>query len=1093
MPTFVDRGGTFTDVVHRDGAGRVVVRKVPSDRAVVGDLTDDALVFGTTVATNAVLEGTGVPTALWISEGFEDLPWIRHGARPSLFDPDARWPAPLCREVRGIPGRLEADGLEIAPLVLPEDADLDGVEALAICLVHAGLHPSHEATLAAWARARWPHLHVVASHEVCPEVGLLARCETALVDAAVTPVLHAAMVRDHIPAGARAMRSDGTLVDAPALRAPDAVLSGPAGGVLAVAAVAEQLGLAGAVGLDMGGTSTDVCVVEHGRLPRRHGDVHVGGVHLRRDLLEVETIAAGGGSIVAHDGVQVRVGPRSAGADPGPQCYGRGGPPTVTDAAVALGLLDPAAFTPPLDVDAIDLPAPAEACVRVAREAMAGAIRRIAAARGVDVRPFALVAYGGAAGQHAAGVAAELGIRRVVVHPCASVLSAWGQMLAAEADVASVAVWAPLDDAEALADAVRRAVAQLPSEGVLTIEVDLRAEGTDHALPLPHDPDPDRLRVAWDAAHAEVFGFRRPGARLEVVDVRARRTGPVAAPPPADGAVWGLEGAVDGPVRLDVPTTSVWVPEGWRARIERGLLVLDDVGAPAAPVATRRTPAGLAIWSSRFTAVAELAGEHLARLARSVNIRERRDFSCAVFGPDGDLVVNAPHIPVHLGAMGATVRDLIAHEPDAPAGSAWLTNDPAAGGSHLPDLTVITPVDLGGERAFVACRAHHVDVGGLTPGSMPPRSTTLADEGLVFRRVRIDAGEGLADLAGLVAGSRAPDELRADLEAQVAANRQAARALVDLGPADVVAAWMAHVVDAGAEAIGAHLDRLRAGTAVGVVGGVLVRVTLAPTREHLVVDFAGTEGPHPGNLNAPEAVVRAAVLYALRVAVGDDLPLNDGVLRCVDLRLPHPSLVSPPPGAAVVGGNVETSQHLVDLLLAALGVRAGSQGTMNNLTFGTRAGPHYETLGGGQGASAAGPGASCAQVHMTNTRLTDPEVLELRRPLRVWRHARRHGSGGAGQHPGGDGVVREIEVLAPSQVALLATSRDHGGAGAQGGEDGAPGEDQLCRDGTWRAWDGEPTSLAPGDRVRIATPGGGGWGASSCADRAASQDEGSDG
>jgi 5-oxoprolinase (ATP-hydrolysing) len=1073
--TWVDRGGTFTDVIRWDGLGAPQVEKVRSDEAVVGRLARGRLVFGTTVATNALLERAGVPTLLVVTEGFADLPELRHMARPSLFDPDQGWPAPLCTRVVELPGRLDAHGREIEPLVLPERWDLAGIEAVAVVLLNSHKESAHELAV---ARALAGHgLSISLGHEVDPELGYLARVETTLVDAALAPVLREALLRDEIPEAALAMRSDGGLIAAHALRPPDAVLSGPAGGVLAVEAIARQAGLSGAIGLDMGGTSTDVCCVQTGRLPRRHGDVPVAGVVVRRPMLEVETIAAGGGSILETDGVSLRVGPASAGADPGPQCYGRGGPPTLTDAALSLGLLDAAAFSPPLDPLAVRLPGPAEAFLDVAREAIAAAVRRIAAARGVDLRALALVAYGGAAGAHAAAVAERLGMDTVLVHPFAAVLSAWGQTLAREQRTRVWSFGCALTEAWPRVQAVR----DEPWAGdqrELTLE--LRTSGTEQVIEVQFDAQHalDAALRGFAGEHQRLYGFAASGA-VELVNLRERVWEAATAVPPGAADPWGLGPRVlIGPSRLDCPTTSVFVPAGWSARLERGLLTLSRLRSAAASdlASDTRSPHGVALWSSRFIAVATEAGEVLRRLARSVNIRERLDFSCAVFDERGQLVANAPHIPVHLGAMGETVRDLLASGLDLD-GQSWLGNDPAAGGSHLPDLTVVTPVRSGAHRWFVACRGHHVDVGGSTPGSMPPRSRALDEEGLVFRRAPLLQDGELRDLRTLLHGCRQPEVVAADLRAQLAANAHAARLLTELGSPGLISAWMAHLQDAAAESLAAAIPSVREGEACDVIDGVPLRLRVSQRAGRLRLDLTGTGGPHPGNLNAPPAVLRASVLYALRVWIGAQLPLNEGALRQVDLVVPSPSIVHAPGAAAVAGGNVETSQRIVDLLFQAMDLRAASQGTMNNLTLGGEGWSHYETIGGGGGASAARAGRHASQVHMTNTRATDPEVLEARSPLRVRRFTRRRGSGGVGEQSGGDGIEREIEVLYPTLASLLATRRERGASGAHGGGAGLPGEDAVRRGGRWQPWDGATVALEAGDRVRVRTPGGGAWGA----------------
>ncbi len=1052
------------------------VRKVPSDRAVMGDLAVGELTFGTTVATNALLERTGVATLLVVTEGFADLVRIRHMARPGLFEPDRGWPDPLCCRVLEVRGRLAADGEEIEPLELPRSWPVEGIESVAVALLHGGRHPEHELQLAMAIREQHPSLHLALGHELSREVGYLSRIETSLVDAAITPVLHEAIRRDHVPPGSQAIQSDGSLVDATTLRAPDAVLSGPAGGVLAVEAIARMSGFPGAVGLDMGGTSTDVCCVEVGSLPRLRGDVAVAGVYLRRPMLEVETIAAGGGSILSFDGTRLRVGPASAGAVPGPQCYGRGGPPTLTDAALALGLVDANAFDPPLDASRIELPGDAAELVELAREAMARAVRRIASARGIDVRELALVSYGGAAGQHAAGVAERLAMHTVLVHPFAAALSAWGQSLAREEHLAVRALWLAVDEVLCdLDDLAEELFSELPPLDDRELLFDLRYRGTDAVLSVPANLDaPDRFHER----HRILHGYAEEDAPLEVVNLRARVRGPLIEVDEPDDDPWGLgDRVLTGPTRIDCATTSVVVPQGWQARREHGLLRLDRLQAPARKSPTERTPFGVSLWAARFMAVAETAGETLARTARSVNIRERRDFSCAVFDDQGRLIANAPHIPVHLGAMGETVRDLIANVSLFEPGQSWLSNDPSAGGSHLPDLTVVTPVSHGARTFFVASRGHHADVGGLTPGSMPPHATRLEDEGMVFRNVPLLDGEGRPCLAEIISGSRQPHMLAADLRAQLASNASAARALRELGEPDLLNTWMAHLRDAARESVSLLLPHLPAyGTSRDHLRGVPLAVEVRVADGLLHLDFTGTGGPHQGNLNAPPSVVRAAVLYVLRVLVADDVPLNEGVLELVRLTLPHPSLLSPPPGAAVAGGNVETSQRLVDLLLRALGRRAASQGTMNNLTLGGEGWSVYETLGGGQGASPHASGLSGLQVHMTNTRATDPEVLESRLPLRLHRFALRAGSGGEGALRGGDGLTRELEVLQPASASLLATRRDHGSPGLAGGGPGLPGADYIVRNGLTEPWDGHTASLSPGDRVVVETPGGGGYG-----------------
>ncbi len=1070
--TYADRGGTFTDVVVQDDAG-FTIRKVPSDTVALGDLAVGELVFATTVATNALLTNDIVPVLLVVTSGFADLERIGDMTRPSLFDPDHALPRTLAARTIEVDGRINAQGEEISPLQIPTSWPLEGIAAVAVVLCNSHRNAAHELAVAAQIRAAKPQLYIVVGHTVSPSVGFLARLETTLVDAAVTPILRAAIERDRIPRSALALRSDGSLTPIGSLTAPDAILSGPAGGVLAVAQVAHLAGLTRVIGLDMGGTSTDVCVLTGNGPPMATADTLVGGVRVRRPMLRLETIAAGGGSVASSDGRLLHVGPQSAGASPGPQCYGRGGPPTVTDAGLALGLVDGAAFDPPLNAGAIALPAPADEIVDLCREQMARAVQRLCAEFGEDPSDFVLVAFGGAAGQHAAATANKLGIRTVLVHPFASVLSAWGLSLARRTDTASAPVWCTLPEAWPRLVAAWDLLARgLPGSGPASRSATCRILGTDSPFEVQGN-DADALTEAFHQAHVGTFGMRRD-ALVEVVDAIVRVSEPtvVASAQPTDP--WGLsDDAVSGPSLIRSPTTSVHVPTGWVAQRRDGLLWLENpAGERPAPRGVC-TPHGLAVWASRFMVAAEEAGAVLRRLAQSVNIRERLDFSCAIFDGEGHLVANAPHVPVHLGAMGETVRDLLRTVPDPEPGVAWLCNHPVAGGSHLPDLTVTTTVVSGGRRWFVACRGHHVDVGGLTPGSMPPHATSLAQEGIAIRHVRLDDEPALAHLLAQV---RQPDVVRADLLAQVAANRVAATRLCALGPPHLIEAWMGHLRTAAADSVADYL-RERGPldvSATDVIDGVPLCLHVTSDAHRLKLDFTGSGGPHRGNLNAPRAVTRAAVLYALRVVVRRPIPLNEGALEPVVLVIPAGSILDPPEDAAVAGGNVETSQRIVDLLLRCLEGRAASQGTMNNLTLGGVGWSLYETVGGGGGASERGPGVSGRQVHLTNTKATDVEVIEARLPLRVVRFALRPGSEGDGFHRGGMGLVREIEVLAPTTAALLATRRAP--PGAAGGSDGKLGSDAVRVAGRWREWDGQPVQLEPGDRVRVETPGGGGWG-----------------
>ena len=693
-----------------------------------------------------------------------------------------------------------------------------------------------------------------------------------------------------------------------------------------------------------------------------------------------------------------------------------------------------------------------------------------------------MVAYGGAAGQHAAKVAELLGIKHVIFHPCAAVMCAYGQSLATDEEHRSQAIWRPLHEVIGeLAHLFSELRDTIALEGAPQHSMALRILGTDHALELKIDLGDsfETIVQTFHAEHQKRYGFCVEEGVLEVVNITCRVVGERAAATMVEADPWNIGSrVVSGPSLIATEHTAIDVPKGWQARRRKGLLELTHVETNGAREVRKRTPYGVELWANRFAAVASEGGEVLRRLARSVNIRRRLDFSMGVFDDQGRLVANAPHIPVHLGSMGSTVRDLISNEKSLESGQAWLTNDPQAGGSHLPDLTVISPVEVSGTLFFIASRAHHVDVGGITAGSMPPHSRNLEEEGQVYRRELLKDKRGMKNLDSLVSSSRQPSTVKADLLAQIAANHHASRLLGELGDGVLLSYWMSTLADVADESLDEVFKSIRPGSATDVLDGVPLALEVSLQDGRLCLDFSGTGGPHSGNLNAPTAVVRAAVLYVLRVLAGRDIPLNEGTLRRVDLMIPAPSILAPPPTAAVVGGNVETSQRLVDLLMSAFDMRAASQGTMNNLVLSGSGFSLYETIGGGLGASSDLAGIDGRQVHMTNTRATDPEVMEARFPLRLRHFKLRSGSGGLGRRRGGHGLSREFEVCVPAQVTLLATRRGRGPSGQHGGGCGAPGQDFLWIDGEWRAWDGSETCLEPGQRVRIDTPGGGGWGES---------------
>jgi 5-oxoprolinase (ATP-hydrolysing) len=1026
--------------------------------------------------------------------------------------------------------------------------------------MHAWRHPGHEQLVATLARAAG-FAEVVASHESLALPRFVARGDSAVFEAYLAAPLRryvdalAGEARSLAPAASLDfMQSAGGLAAPERFRAPVSVLSGPAGGLIGMARLGADAGIARLIGFDMGRTSTDVSVCE-GTFARRF-EHEIAGARLHAPMLDVHTIAAGGGSVLTRRDGRAQVGPGSAGADPGPACYGLGGPATLTDVQVALGRLGPDtmphAFGPRRDqpisaaaahaaLRALDAARPVERIAAdyldVAVAAMANAIRHVSIRQGADPAGFTLVAFGGAAGQHACRVAEACGIRQVLVHPLASVLSAFGIGVADRVEVARRGVGLPLDHAGwraacgTAAQLRAQAVAALaPAAPHCATLFELREGHSETTLDVAGD-DPDTLRDAFAAEHERRFGYRPDSGNLHVAAVRveARVAGdagrqrwhlePAAAVPARRARAWfgewvdvpvvpaqSVSAPLQGPALVVEPHSTFVLEPGWRIvpagdgalRAER----LDD--APAQPrsgagrvaLPAVDDPAQVEIFDGLFMHVATQMGEVLRRTAQSVNIKERLDFSCAVFDADGALVANAPHMPVHLGSMGATVRAVIARCNGAIArGDAWLVNGPGSGGTHLPDITLVSPVFAGDAEApafFVASRAHHADIGGITPGSMPPFSRSLDEEGILFDGFRLLEGGRLreAELLALLADGRWParDPARnlADLRAQLAANARGAeellRATREHG-APRLAAAMKAVQDNAESCVRAALRALGDRAAcceVALDGGprvkVGVRIDAAAGRAR--IDFTGTSPAGPHNFNAPRAVTVAAVLYVFRTLVRRPVPLNEGCLRPVELVIPPESLLDPPPGAAVVAGNVETSQIVVDALYGALGLLAASQGTMNNLTFGDATLQYYETIAGGAGAGEGFDGCAAVQTHMTNSRLTDPEILEARFPVQVVEFAIRRGSGGSGRHRGGDGARRRLRFLAPMQAAILANRRSTRPFGLAGGGDGAPGVTRIHRHdggvetlGACAAFD-----VQPGDEIEVLTPGGGGWG-----------------
>ncbi|GAA4213452.1 hydantoinase B/oxoprolinase family protein [Sphingomonas endophytica] len=1174
----IDRGGTFTDVVAEHADGSIAVTKLLSvdpgryDDAAVeavrrltgiadGPLPPIDVRIGTTVATNALLERGGEATVLAITRGFGDALTIGYQDRPDIFARAIHRLPPLAAEVIEIDERLDVDGevlraLDLAAAERAFRAAFDaGRRSIAIVLMHGWRHPAHEQALAELAQ-RIGFAQVSASHRVSPLVRLVARGDTTTADAYLTPVFR------HYVDGLQAafdrtgtslfMQSSGGLADARAVSGKDALLSGPAGGIVGMAAAAQAAGVARVIGFDMGGTSTDVSLWAGGF--ERRQEAVIGGVRVSAPMLRIDTVAAGGGSICRFDGGRFVVGPESAGADPGPACYRRGGPLTVTDCNLVLGKVVPAHFPAvfgagrdqPLDraaslarLDALldevaaatgarpERIAAAEGLVAIAVANMAGAIKAVSVARGHDPASYALMSFGGAGGQHACLVADALGMTEVLVHPLAGVLSAWGIALADRRSVRQRTVGQPLAEhgwRRAIDELAAAAAAELGSQARLEASATLRYARTDQGIDVAVD-DEAAMAAAFTVAHRDRFGF--DGDDLLIVErVQVEAVLPTRAPTMAAAAQDGaavpeiveaaLGGVVaptplyrrdtlDAEVRIDGPalivdaTSTVAVEPGWSAAtLADGTLRLTRT-APRRIEAADATvdPVRLAIFAGLFMGLAEEMGSALQRSAASVNIRERLDFSCAIFDANGHLVANAPHIPVHLGSMGDCVRHLMASRAadgrGMRRGDSYAVNDPYRGGTHLPDITIVQPVFAGGTRPafFVAARGHHADVGGTSPGSMPADSRTIHDEGVVLDDVLVVADGRLreAEMRAIFAAgphpARAIDQNIADLTAQLAACARGAAGLERLAGEQglaVVSAYMEHL-QAHAETLARRaIATLSDGAfAYATDDGATVRVAVRVDHaaEALTVDFTGTSAQRPGNTNAPFAVTRAAVLYVLRTLVAEDVPLNDGFLRPVTLIVPEGSMLNPRFPAAVVAGNVETSQVITDALLGALGVMAASQGTMNNFTFGDATRQYYETIAGGAGAGPGFAGASAVQTHMTNSRLTDPEILETRFPVLLEAFAIRRGSGGAGEWRGGDGAVRRVRFRAPMRANILSNRRVVAPFGLHGGGDGALGINRIERaDGRVEPLAATASAdMAPGDVFVIETPGGGGYGA----------------
>ncbi len=1183
---WIDRGGTFTDIVARAPDGRVQTRKLLSenperyvDAAVQGireclgllpdqpipDATIGAVKMGTTVATNALLERKGDAVLLLVTQGFGDLLRIGTQARPRLFDLHIRRPDLLYAEIAEVQGRFDADGGEITPLneiaarAALAGAFARGIRGVAIAFLHGHVNADHETRVANIA-VEIGFTQVSVSHQVSGLAKLVARGDTTVVDAYLSPILrrYVAQVQDALDVGRATgrllfMQSNGGLTAADRFMGKDAILSGPAGGIVGMVRTGEAAGFERLIGFDMGGTSTDVS--HYAGAFERSFETEVAGVRMRAPMMDIHTVAAGGGSICSFRDGRFQVGPASAGANPGPVSYRRGGPLTITDCNVMLGRLSAEHFPPvfgpdgdlPLDVEAVRAAflrlgaevaaatgqpamgpqALAEGFLRIAVDNMANAIKVISVQRGHDVTNYTLQCFGGAGGQHACAVADALGMGRVLLHPLAGVLSAYGMGLADTRALREMQFDHPLDvDASAAVAALMAdAVAELRAQGIDDVRTDvqahLRYDGSHQALPVPFG-DVNTMHAAFAEAHQARFGFVAPerAVLFEMLVAEAAGGGlnPVSDPIVTGDAiaiaqvpVWfggveancplfdrpqlGAGAVIAGPAVIREATGTVVLEPGWQARVDAtGNLILERVAAMAriAAAGTRADPILLEVMGNLFMAIADQMGATLANTAWSVNIKERLDFSCAIFDANGDLVANAPHVPVHLGSMSHAVKTVIAATTDqARDGDAWMLNSPFNGGTHLPDVTVITPVFVDGRPAFwLGSRGHHADIGGRTPGSSPPDSTRIEEEGVVIDLFHLVAAGQLRDDAtrALLASGRYPcraiDQNMADLKAQIAANETGRRGLlraVEAHGADVVVAYMGHVQDNAAESVRQVIDEMSDGAftlPMDIGTQIAVRVTVDRAARTATVDFTGTSPQHSGNYNAPMAVCRAVVLYVFRTLVGKAIPLNEGCLAPITIIVPEGCMLNPRPPAAVIAGNTEVSQAACNALYGALGVMAGSQGTMNNFVWGNARFQNYETIAGGTGAGPGFPGCDAVQSHMTNTRMTDPEILEKRFPVRLEAFGIRAGSGGTGAFRGGNGAIRRIRFLEPVTVTTLCSSRIIAPFGGAGGGPGALGENRVIwPDGQVEVLLGnDERDLPSGAMFEMLTPGGGGWG-----------------
>lgn len=1039
----------------------------------------------TTRGTNALLEGKGEPVDLITSAGFESLLEIRDQRRPDIFELGPAQAVPVTRKVIGIPGRVDRQGEILEALETDLLQSSEPGKAMAVVLIHADRFSNHEREVARVLREKGCS-HVSVSHELAPVIRLWPRMETTVANAYLSPIMGEFVdrIKEALPGTpVSLMTSAGQLKSMETFRAVDSLLSGPAGGVAGATALSSAAGLSKVLTFDMGGTSTDVARITGD--PRYRYEQEVGPVRVLAPAIKIETVAAGGGSICQWRNGGLEVGPESAGSNPGPACYGRGGPLTVTDVNLLLGLMDEGRAGIPLDRQAAQSRLEELCCEigdgcdpdslllglrRIAINHMAEALRLVSTREGYDCRDHALVAFGGAGPQHVCSLASELGIGTILIPGDAGLLSAWGLHQAGDREIRTKQVLAPLDDR------VGEMIGELGGgESIHRCLFELRLKGQDSCLEIETAPEVCReeLENKFSERYQVLYGYERPPEReIEWVTLRVEMVGANCLVEEEEFSSGEL---VEG-LRIEQDAFSTLVLEpGWKIyRGDKGSLRLEWEGGKSEGVTKNLEVVEAELFRRKFEGVVEEMGELLRRTALSTNIKERLDYSCALLDADGFLVVNAPHIPVHLGALGLCVRK-VSEEHDWREGDCIVVNHPAFGGSHLPDVTVISSVLVEGELiAFVANRAHHAEIGGKSPGSMPPDATCLAEEGVVIPPTSFEEiGPSFFQ------GSRSPADNQADLTAQVSANRHGVRAvmrLVEESSSGIVSCHMKGLFQRSSQLLRESLSAFEGGAAGDCLDdGSEIRVKIS-RGDGLKVDFRGSAAIHPRNLNATPAIVRSAVLYALRLWVNEDIPLNEGLLKEVeiitDTGILNPELDRDPLKCpAVVGGNVETSQRLVDVLLEALGIQSNGQGTMNNFLFGNDRFGFYETMGGGGGAGPGWNGRSGCHVHMSNTAITDAEVLEERYPVRVREFAIRKGSGGPGTFHGGDGLIREIEFLESMTVSLLTQRRDE-----RPKPNGQPGKQSICRNGIWSDLPGIASiEVSEGDRIRIETPGGGGW------------------